>query len=108
MVKAERNTPAALVAALKAGHHYSSQGPDFNAINWDGDKVQVHSSPVSAVMVQGKGSASVVTQGHSMTSTTVGIERLAQSDWARIVIIDAAGKRAFSQPYWRDDTGHFQ
>ncbi len=101
MVKAEENTPEALLAALKEGAFYSSQGPDIKGIEVDGLRVTVRSSAVSWVIVQGKGTAAVGVHGHSMTETTVKADRLMDSPWMRISVIDRAGKRAWSNPIWR-------
>lgn len=101
MVKADENTPEALLAALKDGAFYSSQGPDIKGIEVDGLRVTVRSSAVSSVIVQGQGTAAVGVHGHSMTETTVKADRLANSPWLRVSIIDRAGKRAWSNPIWR-------
>lgn len=101
MVKAVENTHEALLDALKAGHHYSSTGPDLRAIDWAADTVTVESSAVRSVIVQGQGSAAVAVHGQSMTRTQVALDRFKNSDWLRVTVIDAAGKRAWSNPYWR-------
>ncbi|MEL6617698.1 MAG: CehA/McbA family metallohydrolase [Pseudomonadota bacterium] len=98
MVKAEDNAPDALLAALKAGHFYSSTGPDLRGIHWSRNEVVVESSAVSAVIVQGKGTATATERGTSMTRTTLNTERLKDSPWARVTIIDDAGRRAWSNP----------
>lgn len=102
MVKAEENSPEALLAALKEGHHYSSSGPELHNIHWESDKVIVESSAVVSVIVQGHGSAAKATHGHSMTRTEVPLAKFANSPWMRISVIDAAGKRAWSNPVWKE------
>lgn len=101
MVAADRNEPELLLAALKDGAFYSSQGPDFRQISWQADSVTVTSSAVVSVIVQGQGSATATVHGHSMTETTVPLGRVNQSPWMRVTVIDAAGKRAWSNPIWR-------
>lgn len=101
MVKAEQNTPGALVEALKAGHFYSSTGPEMRQITWSNSEVIVETSAVSSVIVQGKGCAAVAIHGQSMTRTTVPLARFANCDWVRITVVDGAGKRAWANPYWR-------
>jgi hypothetical protein len=101
MVKATENTPEALLAALKAGHHYSSTGPDLRNILWSDNEVMVESSAVQSVIVQGKGAASIAVHGESMTRTRVPLDRFAACEWLRISVFDAAGKRAWSNPHWR-------
>ena len=101
MVKAEENTPEALLEALKAGHHYSSTGPELCGLHWEDTSVTVESSAAQSVIVQGQGSAAVAVHGHSMTRTRVSLDRFKNSDWLRVTVIDAAGKRAWSNPFWR-------
>ena len=101
MVKATENTPEALLASLKAGTFYSSQGPDLHDVRVEGNQVTVESSAVAAVIVQGAGTGAKAVHGHSMTRTDVPIDRLNDSQWLRVTVIDAAGKRAWSNPIWR-------
>ncbi|MDO5706798.1 MAG: phosphotransferase [Paracoccus sp. (in: a-proteobacteria)] len=100
MVKAAKNTPDALLAALKAGHFYSSQGPDLNGISLTDEGVIVESSAVRTVIVQGHGTAATAVHGDSMTRTVVPLARMRNSDWLRVTVIDTAGRRAWSNP-WR-------
>ncbi len=101
MVKAQENTPESLLTALKAGDFYSSQGPALHDIRVEGDSVIVESSAVVSVIAQGKGTGARATHGHSMTRTEVPLSRLGNSPWLRVTVIDAAGKRAWSNPIWR-------
>ncbi|TNE92171.1 PHP domain-containing protein [Thioclava marina] len=102
MVGAEANTPEALLAALKSGHYYSSQGPELRQISWDGKTITVESSAVASVIVQGHGIAAVAKHGTSLTKTEVPLSRFNGSPWIRVSVIDAAGKRAWSNPIWRE------
>lgn len=98
MVKAEANDPEALLAALKAGHHYSTQGPEFRGIHWEAGQVVVETSAVRSVIVQGPGQAALAVHGLSMTRTAVPLRRFAGTAWLRVTIIDAAGRRAWANP----------
>ena len=102
MVKSEQNTPESILESLKEGAFYSSQGPDFHDIEIKPDTVEVHSTPVSTVIIQGQGSAYVGIHGESLTSSQLSLERLKKSPWLRVTIIDHNGKRAWSNPFWRD------
>ena len=42
--------------------------------------------------------------GHSLTRGSVPLERLNNSPWVRAAVIDAAGKRAWSNPIWTGAT----
>lgn len=101
MVKAEANTPDALLAALKAGQMYASTGPEIHDVNWSETEVSVTMSPASAVIVQGKGSAVTVVHGSDITQAKVPLGNLAGSPWMRLTITDATGKRAWTNPVWR-------
>ena len=101
MVKAAENTPGALLASLKAGLFYSSQGPEIRAVRITGTAIEVDCSAAVSVIVQGQGSAARAVHGHSMTTTSLALERFGASPWLRVTVVDAAGKRAWSNPYWR-------
>lgn len=101
MVKSTENTPQALLAALKRGDFYSSQGPELRDIQIKGDVAIVESSAISSAIAIGTGTGAKGTHGHSMTHTEIPLQRLGNSPWLRISIIDAAGKRAWSNPIWR-------
>ena len=101
MVKSNGNSPDAILKSLKEGAFYSSQGPDLVDIEIEASSVEVHSTPVSTVIIQGQGSAYVVQHGKSLVSTQLSLERLKKSPWLRVTIIDHNGKRAWSNPIWR-------
>ena len=101
MVKAVENTPEALLAALKAGHFYSSQGPELRDVRIKGDVVVVECSAVSSVIAIGQGTGAKGVHGPSMTRAEVPLERLNSSPWIRVAVVDAAGRRAWSNPIWR-------
>ncbi|HOZ33235.1 MAG TPA: phosphotransferase, partial [Tabrizicola sp.] len=98
MVKAQANTPEALLQALKEGAFYSSQGPELRDVYLDGDHVVVESSAAVSVVAMGHGTGAKAVHGHSMTRTAVPLQRLNNSPWVRVAVIDAAGKRAWSNP----------
>jgi hypothetical protein len=100
MVKAERNEPEALLAALKRGDFYSSQGPELRDVRIEGDRVVVECSAVVSVVALGHGTAAKGVHGHSLTRAEVPLARLKNSPWLRVSVIDAAGKRAWSNPIW--------
>ncbi|MCH2163907.1 MAG: CehA/McbA family metallohydrolase [Marinovum sp.] len=103
MVKAEENTPEALLDALKAGHMYASTGPEIHDVAWSPGDVVVSCSAATAVIVQGQGSAAVAVHGESMTRVSVPLIRFSGSKWLRVTVMDRAGKRAWTNPVWRED-----
>ncbi len=101
MVRATKNTPEALLTALKEGAFFATQGPQFHDIEVRDNKVHVTSSAVETVIVQAQGSATASQHGPSMTKTVVPLGRCGKSPWIRVTLIDSSGKRAWSNPIWR-------
>ena len=102
MVKATQNSPEALLAALKAGEYYSSTGPQINDIRVSDEGVEVDCSSAATIIVQGQGTSMATLHGQSMTTGSLSLERLNASPWVRVTVIDRAGKRAWSNPIWRE------
>jgi hypothetical protein len=101
MVKAEENDPDALLAALKAGHYYSSTGPEIRRVELTDAGVAVECSAAASVIVSGRGTASRAIHGLSMTRAVMPLDRFRGCDWLRVTVVDAAGRRAWSNPIWR-------
>lgn len=101
MVKAAQNTPDALLSALKLGHFYATQGPQLHDVRIEGDQLVVECSAAVSVVALGQGTGAKAVHGHSMTRAEVPLERLNASPWVRAAVIDASGKRAWSNPIWR-------
>jgi hypothetical protein len=111
-VKSESLEPEALLANLKAGNYYSSQGPQFNAINLHDKQIEISCSPVDIITVVCGTSRTCVKSGKAITSATFDLKTLEKgwllektSPWFRVVAIDHAGKKAWSNPYWWDEVG---
>ena len=100
MVKAVENTPDALLVALKAGNFYASQGPELRDVRVFADRVEVDCSAVASIIVQGHGCRARAVHGHSMTTGTVSLARFTGSPYLRVTVIDAAGKKAWSNPVY--------
>jgi hypothetical protein len=105
MVKAQENTPDALLAALKGGEYYCSTGPQIYDIRISSDSVVVDCSAAATIIVQGQGTSMATLHGNSITTGTLSRERLATSQWLRVTVVDRAGKRAWSNPVWVEDMG---
>lgn len=102
MVKATENTPEALLKSLKAGEYYSSLGPEIHDIRVTADSIEVDCSAAATVLVQGNRPQGAKKHGESMTTATLPLTRLQDSPWLRVTVCDRAGKRAWSNPIWRD------
>lgn len=99
MVRAERNDPGALLAALKAGAYYASQGPEIRDIARDGDRLHVACSPVSSVILAGPLSWREREIGQNLTRCTLPLDA-GRGGWRRLILRDALGRRAWSNPLW--------
>jgi hypothetical protein len=104
MVKATENQPDALLTALKAGHFYSTQGPELRDVRIEGDHLVVDCTAVVSIIASGWGTGAKAVHGHSLTQGKVPLDRLNNSPWVRATVIDAAGKRAWSNPIWTGST----
>jgi hypothetical protein len=99
MVKAETNEPATLLEAMKAGLFYSSQGPVILDFAIEGGEAHVACSPAANIALVGRGTRAVHKHGADQTGAVLPTERFA-NDWLRLVVTDAAGKSAWSNPVW--------
>lgn len=98
MVKAEAPTPEALVAALRAGACFATQGPEFTDIALVDGVLRVDCSPVSRISLLGPGSRGRSVHGAGLTAAEFPLRNL--KGWSRLVLSDADGRRAWSQPLW--------
>ncbi len=106
MVAAAELSQNALVAALKAGHHYASTGADFTDLQIEDGVLTVTSSPVENVVISGAGHMAMAETGKAMTMTQFDLAKF-RSDWFRITLRNAAGKMAWSNPFFLSELGLF-
>ena len=97
-VKAEILQPDALLAALKAGHFYASQGPAIVDVSIDPETIEIVCSPAQTVTAVGAGAAAVYKIGANLTRVTLPRERLKKSPYIRLAVIDRHGNRAWTNP----------
>ena len=100
MVKSEINSEEAILEALKKGHYYSSQGPNFKNIKIQNGRLEVLCSPVEKIIVSGYGSASIYKNKTAMESAVFNLGLLPQKKWLRVTIIDNKGKKAWTNPIY--------
>lgn len=101
MVKASENTPEALLAALHAGAFYASQGPEIETVARDGEHLVIRCSPASTITAIGPVSSNARALGHGLTEARLPLENFAGA-WCRVVVADAQGRRAWTNPLWLD------
>ncbi len=109
-VKAESLDPDVLLAALKKGDYYSSQGPVIHDIELAGTELNIACSPVNTIVAICGNSRTAGRIGKAITGATVDLKKLEdgwllrdKSPWFRVVVIDQAGKRAWTNPIWWDE-----
>src|SRR5271166_948640 len=104
MVKSESLAPDSLLSALKAGEFYSSQGPRLHDIEISRHEVRVECSPVHAISFVTGSSRALTHVGRNVTAVTIEIAKASKKAWGdaapdkwfRIVVIDGAGRRAWT------------
>lgn len=102
MVKADAREPDALLAALKAGHYYSSQGPRLHDIEIKDREIRIACSPADRIIAVGAGAAAKQVFGNGMVSATLPLARFKAGGWVRITVADRFGRKAWSNPIWLD------
>jgi hypothetical protein len=98
-VRAEHLSPEALLAALRAGSYYSSQGPEIHDIAIAAGRMEVSCTPASAIILSGSSVYAEQLHGDDLTEASFSLDRFAGS-YCRLTVIDSAGKRAWSNPVW--------
>lgn len=101
-VRAETNTPEAILAALRQGHYYSSTGPQIHDVQIMDDAVIVACSPAERVFLTGSGHNSVSVNGRGITSARLPRTSSFKSHYGRITVRDETGQRAWTNPFWFD------
>lgn len=96
-VRAEVLEPDALTTALKAGHFYSSTGPQLYDVRIEGDVVVVRCSPATKVLLSGGHPGAEVAQGTDLTECSLPLA-LFRGNHCRITVEDATGARAWTNP----------
>jgi hypothetical protein len=110
-VKAESLEPEALLEALKSGNFYSSQGPRILDLSFNAREVSIACSPVQAITLATGTSRALVRVGRQIIGATFDLTDVgpnnrakeAPATWIRATIIDAAGRRAWTNPIWVDE-----
>ncbi|HWV23358.1 MAG TPA: CehA/McbA family metallohydrolase [Thermomicrobiales bacterium] len=100
MVRASELTASAIVAALKEGAFYASQGPEIHDIEITDGEIRVSCSPVDHILFTGKGSTGRFFHEPSMIGASAPLPDPARSPYIRVTVTDSAGRSAWSNPIW--------
>ncbi len=100
-VRAEALTREAILNALKAGHYYSSTGPEIYDVQLTRGHVIVRCSPATDIFVTGIGALARVARGAGLRSAEIALNNF-DSPYCRITVRDRHGERAWTNPIWFD------
>lgn len=97
-VKAETLDPGSLLKALKAGHYYSSTGPQIYEIQVEPrQQITVECSPVNSIFVTGTLAKAKRKHGQNLTEARFDLSGF-PSPYCRVTLRTDDGKRAWSNP----------
>ncbi|MCI4664621.1 MAG: CehA/McbA family metallohydrolase [Neomegalonema sp.] len=110
-VKSESLAPEALVAALRNGDYYASQGPVLTEGRINAEMLTLvaekSGAPMDRLVLMGPGSASAVAYADQFEEregkivARIPLGRCADTPWLRASLIDIEGRRAWTNPIWR-------
>lgn len=104
-VYAEHLEPQSLLAALKAGHYFSTQGPKLYELVLDGTQLRVETSAAYAITVAGSGAQWLNTDIRTgsddalLSAATFDLTPF-QGAYCRVTVVDNTGRSAWSNPIW--------
>ncbi|WP_329376564.1 CehA/McbA family metallohydrolase [Streptomyces sp. NBC_01351] len=96
-VRAESLDPELLLSSLKAGHYYSSTGPELHDIRIDDGLLRVRCSPVRKVLLTGGTPGAEVIEGEALTACSLPVAMFGNG-YCRVTVEDGDGGRAWSNP----------
>ena len=74
-----------------------SQGPSIHHMEIDGGHLNIETSAIHRAWLVGHAARSTAVMGESFTRARLSLEKFA-GRWARLIIEDSAGRRAWSNP----------
>jgi hypothetical protein len=103
-VHSERPGPDLLLASMKAGRYYSTQGPAFHQLLMEGDRLLVKTSEAYAISLTTGGDRwQSGEERHNLDGSIseAGFDLAPfRGSYCRVTVVDAAGKRAWSNLIW--------
>ena len=104
-VHCERLEPEALLAALKVGRSYATQGPVLRELRLDGNRLHVATSDAYAIALTGggdrwqSGASRTSERGEPVMEADFDLTPF-RGSFCRVTVVDRDGKRAWSNPIW--------
>ena len=103
MIKAAELTREAVLAALRAGHCYASQGPLIHNLELTADGLRVECTPAAAINFFANNQQGWCIQKEDRPALTgARYLRNGRERYVRVEIVSETGLRAWSQPVWFD------
>lgn len=100
MVRSETLAPEALLASLKAGHYYSSTGPEIYDITVvPGESLSVRCSPASQIFALGIPTEYKSVRDHNLMQAKFDLTNW-RSPYVRVTVRDENDRKAWSNPIW--------
>jgi len=99
-VNAEKNVPS-ILKALENGEFYASCGPEIYDFFLEDGQVCINCSPVSQIILRNFSCPHRMLRGENMTGGQFQLRDLC-TDYIRAEIVDAQGRRAWTQPIFFD------
>ena len=114
-VRVPERSPTAVLDALREGRFYSSSGPLIHSVERDGDALEVRSSPCRSMLLvarRQRGAAvhagrlpychkgRVLERADDGSITRARLDLQADFEYARLEIVDAEQRRAWTNPLW--------
>jgi len=102
-IRATSPEPAAILAALRDGCFYASQGPRIEEVRLDGRALHVRCSPAASIYWIGHthlGWCAHAAAGAALTEADFEIDGRAR--YVRVEVVDAAGRHAWGPPCFRE------
>ena len=81
MVKTIENSQNAILTTRKEGSYFSPTGQNFHNVIWSDNQVDVFTSEISMIILQGKNTSTAVRHGKLMTYNILPFEKLMPSPW---------------------------
>ena len=100
-VNAAELSRAAILENIRAGNFYATSGPEFYGLEWDGKRLQVHTSPVQFIRLVGpkwEGLREGAFDGSLLSEAS--FEPPEAWAYAYLEIEDVNGKRAWTNNLW--------
>ena len=102
MVNAHACTAESILSAIREGHFYSSCGPQIHSLHYDGDQLEIATSPVQFIRVAGPGSLGQrIGSFDDQRLTSASLQLPQDWDYVYLEIEDEYGRRAWTNTLFR-------